>query len=43
MAVSSWPSSRSLADARDWIAADPYVTDGVFESHEVLPFLKVLP
>ena len=33
----------SLADARDWIAADPYVTDGVFESFEVMPFVKVLP
>lgn len=33
----------SLEDARAWIAADPYVTDGVFESHEVRPFLKVLP
>jgi uncharacterized protein len=33
----------SLEDARAWIAADPYVTDGVFESHEVRPFLRVLP
>ncbi|HQR24046.1 MAG TPA: YciI family protein [Steroidobacteraceae bacterium] len=33
----------SLDAARAWIAADPYVTDGVFESHEVCPFIKVLP
>lgn len=33
----------SLDAARAWIAADPYVTDGVFESHEVRPFIKVLP
>ncbi len=34
---------ESLEAAREWIAADPYVTDGVFESFEVRPFLKVLP
>lgn len=33
----------SLEAARDWVAADPYVTEGVFGSHEVRPFLKVLP
>jgi uncharacterized protein len=33
----------SLEAARDWIAHDPYVTEGVFESHEVRPFVKVLP
>jgi uncharacterized protein len=33
----------SLADARAWIDADPYVTQGVFESVEVRPFVKVLP
>jgi hypothetical protein len=33
----------SLQDARAWVAADPYVTDGVFESVDVRPFLKVLP
>ena len=33
----------SLEDAHAWIAADPYVTEGVFESHEVRPFIKVLP
>ena len=34
---------ESLAAAQDWIAADPYVTEGVFESFEVRPFVKVLP
>jgi uncharacterized protein YciI len=33
----------SLAEARAWIADDPYVTEGVFESHEVRPFVQVLP
>jgi uncharacterized protein YciI len=33
----------SLADAREWIADDPYVTEGVFASYEVMPFVKVLP
>jgi uncharacterized protein YciI len=33
----------SLAEARAWIAADPYVTDGVFESFDVRPFVQVLP
>jgi uncharacterized protein len=33
----------SLQAAQDWIAQDPYVTEGVFESHEVRPFVKVLP
>lgn len=33
----------SLEAAREWIAADPYVTDGAFDSFEVLPFIKVLP
>ena len=33
----------SLEDARAWIAADPYVTEGVFESWDVRPFIKVLP
>ena len=33
----------SLEAARAWVAADPYVTEGVFESHEVRPFVKVLP
>ena len=33
----------SLDAAREWMAGDPYVTDGVFESWEVRPFIKVLP
>lgn len=33
----------SLDEARAWIAADPYVTEGVFASWEVRPFIKVLP
>ena len=32
-----------LADARAWVAADPYVTEGVFESYEVRPLVKMLP
>jgi uncharacterized protein YciI len=33
----------SLDQASSWFAADPYVTSGVFETHEVRPFLRVLP
>lgn len=33
----------TLEDARTWTAADPYVTEGVFESWDVRPFIKVLP
>ena len=33
----------SLEEARAWIADDPYVTEGVFESFDVRPFIKVLP
>ncbi len=33
----------SLTDAKAWIAADPYVTEGVFDSVEVQPFIKVRP
>jgi uncharacterized protein YciI len=33
----------SLADARAWLEADPYVTTGVFESWDVRPFVKALP
>lgn len=33
----------SLDEAKAWAAADPYVTEGVFESYEVRPFMKVLP
>lgn len=34
---------ESLEAARAWIAGDPYVTEGVFESFEVRPFVRVLP
>lgn len=33
----------SLEDARAWIDADPYVTEGVFARVEVRPFRKVFP
>ena len=33
----------SLADAQAWVAADPYVTEGVFAGARALPFKKVLP
>ena len=33
----------SLADAREWADADPYVAAGVYESVEVTPFNRVLP
>lgn len=33
----------SLEEARRWVEADPYVTEGVFASVEVRPFIKVLP
>ena len=34
---------ESLAAAREWIAGDPYVTEGVFETWDVRPFIRVLP
>jgi len=34
---------ESIQAARDWIAGDPYVTEGVFDSYEVKPFVRVLP
>jgi len=34
---------ESLEAARAWVAADPYVTAGVFASWDVRPFVKVLP
>jgi len=34
---------ESLEAARSWVAADPYVTAGVFDSWEVRPFVQVLP
>lgn len=33
----------SLADAKDWADADPYVAAGVYESVEVTPFKRVMP
>lgn len=33
----------SLAAARDWADADPYVAAGVYARTEVRPFRKVLP
>ena len=33
----------SLEDARAWVAADPYVTAGIFSSVDVHPFVKVAP
>ena len=33
----------SRDDALAWLRGDPYVTEGVFESYEVKPFLRVLP
>ena len=33
----------SLEAAQAWFAADPYATEGVFESWEVRPFVRVLP
>jgi uncharacterized protein len=33
----------SLEAARAWIARDPYVTEGVFDTVDVRPFIKVLP
>lgn len=34
---------ESLEAARDWIEADPYVTQGIFARVSVKPFLQVLP
>lgn len=33
----------SLAEARAWADADPYIAAGVYERVEVRPFRKVLP
>ena len=38
--VASFPS---LADARTWAQADPYVSAGVYAEVEVKPFRKVFP
>ena len=34
---------ESLEAAREWIEADPYVTEGIFARVSVKPFLQVLP
>lgn len=33
----------SLTEAEQWLAEDPYVTEGVFERTIVRPFRKVMP
>lgn len=33
----------SLDAALEWLRGDPYVAEGVFESYEVKPFVRVLP
>jgi uncharacterized protein YciI len=33
----------SIAEAREWADADPYVAAGVFRNVTVKPFIKVLP
>jgi uncharacterized protein YciI len=38
--VAEFPDLKS---ATAWAAADPYVTEGVFERWEVRPFKQVLP
>ena len=40
LVVAEFPSQ---ADAEGWLAADPYVTEGVFARTSVRPFKKVLP
>lgn len=34
---------NSLAEAKDWINADPFVTEGVFAKVTVRPFRKAFP
>lgn len=34
---------NSLADAKDWADADPYIEAGVYDNVIVKPFKKVLP
>ena len=36
-------TAASEAEAADWIAADPYVTAGVFRSFTIRPFHPVFP
>lgn len=40
LVVAEFPS---LAEAEAWLAADPYVIEGVFARTTVKPFKKVLP
>ncbi len=40
LVVAEFPS---LAEAEAWLAADPYVTEGVFARTTVKPFKKTLP
>jgi len=40
LVVAEFPS---LADARAWADADPYVAAGVYARVDVLPYIKVLP
>jgi uncharacterized protein YciI len=40
LVVAEFPS---LAEAEAWLAADPYVVEGVFARTTVKPFKKVLP
>ena len=40
LVVAEFPS---LAEARVWAEADPYMTAGVYATVEVVPFKKVLP
>lgn len=35
--------AASLEEARAWVAADPYVTEGIFVRYEVKPFNPVYP
>src|SRR5215472_8386995 len=35
--------AADLAEARALAASDPYVVEGVFATHEVLPFAQVFP
>lgn len=34
---------EDIEAAQRWFDSDPYVTTGVFASHEVRPFIQVLP
>ncbi len=36
-------TAASEAEAAAWIAADPYVTEGIFRSYTLRPFQQVFP